>query len=68
MNNRGKLIIEATIVMSIIIFIVLSFVQEFIFINKTTDDYFNRVERKYTEIINEKIKEIRIEKAISDGK
>ena len=68
MNNRGKLIIEATIVMSIIIFIVLSFVQEFIFINKTIDDYFIKVEHKYTEIINEKIKEIRIEKAISDGK
>lgn len=68
MNNRGKLIIEATIIMSIIIFIVLSFVQEFIFINKTANDYFIKVEHEYTEIINEKIKELRIEKAISDGK
>lgn len=68
MKNKGSIIIEATIILTITIFILAISLKEIIFVKNLVDDYYINQESVYTEAINKSIKEMRIEKARLDGK
>ena len=68
MKNKGSIIIEATIILTITIFILYISLKEIIIVKNLIDDYYIKQESVYSEAINKSVKEIRIEKARMDGK
>ena len=68
MKNKGSIIIEATIILTITIFILSISLKEIIIVKNLIDNYFIKQESVYSETIIKSVKEIRIEKARMDGK
>ncbi len=68
MNKKGSIVIEATLVMTIVILIIFLGIKELIRIEILIKDYFDTQEEIYQEMIEKNIKELRIEKAMVDGK
>jgi len=68
MNKKGSIIIESTLVMTIIIMLVFLGLKELIRVEMLIEEYFNNQEEAYQELIKKTIEELRIEKALLDGK
>lgn len=68
MNKKGSIIIESTLVMTIVILIIFLGFKELIRVEILIKDYFDTQEETYQEMIEKNIKELRIEKAMVDGK
>lgn len=68
MNKKGSIIIESTLVMTIIILIVFLGFKELMHVEVIIEEYFNSQDETYQESIRKNIEELRIEKALLDGK
>jgi hypothetical protein len=66
--KRGSIIVEATIVITMILLIVMTAVKELSVINHLVNEYFNQQTSEFETIFNESVEVIRIEKSIQDGR
>ncbi|MEA3423263.1 MAG: hypothetical protein U9Q80_05680 [Bacillota bacterium] len=68
MNKRGEVIVEGVIVITIVLLLCSISIKEIIRIKGLSFRYFQTYTYDYEELINDLVKELRIEKGTADGK
>ena len=68
MNKRGEIIVEGVIVITIVLLICAISLKEIIKIKGISFRYFQTYTYDYEELLNDLVKELRIEKSTMDGK
>lgn len=68
MNQRGEILVEGVIVVTLVIFLSGMMIEKMISIQERSYNYFENSKVDYSDQLLKLVKELRIEKASSDGK